>query len=49
MSRSELLSDITLDERPLGEVLRDPKGLDREALAARLGSVGVLLNGVYDN
>jgi len=49
LSRSELLSDITLDERPLGEILRDPKGLDREALAIRFGAVGILLNGVYDN
>lgn len=49
LSRSELLSDITLDERPLGEILRDPKGLDREALAIRFGTVGILLNGVYDN
>jgi len=49
LSRDEALSDINLDDRPLGEILKDPEGLDRQALAARFGPMGALLNGVYDN
>lgn len=49
LSRDEALSDINLDDRPLGEILKDPKGLDRQALANRFGPMGTLLNGAYDN
>jgi hypothetical protein len=37
VDRDELLADVRLDERPLGEVLLDGEALDRAALAARLG------------
>lgn len=37
VDREELLADLRLDERPLGELLLDGDALDRAALAARLG------------
>ena len=37
VSREELLADVTLDDRPLGEVLLDRESVDRAAIAARLG------------
>ena len=46
MSRKELLADVTLDERPLGEVLLDDKAVDRAAVAQRLGSLSPMLEGL---
>lgn len=43
VDRDELLADVRLDERPLGEVLLDPEAVDRAAVAARLGLPPVLL------
>jgi hypothetical protein len=43
VDRNELLADVRLDERPLGEVLLDPEALDRAAIAARLGLPPALL------
>jgi hypothetical protein len=37
VDRDELLADVRLDERPLGEVLLDREAVDRAAIAARLG------------
>ncbi|HEX5079553.1 MAG TPA: hypothetical protein VFV80_10415 [Geminicoccaceae bacterium] len=37
IDRAELLADVHLDARPLGEVLLDPEAVDRAAIAARLG------------
>jgi hypothetical protein len=37
ISRDELLADVRLDERPLGEVLLDADAVDRAAIASRLG------------
>ncbi|MEM7024586.1 MAG: hypothetical protein AAF637_18705 [Pseudomonadota bacterium] len=37
VSRAELLADVKLDDRPLGEVLLDRESVDRAAIAARLG------------
>jgi hypothetical protein len=37
VDRDELLADVRLDERPLGEVLLDPEAVDRAAIAVRLG------------
>lgn len=37
VERNELLADVRLDERPLGEVLLDPASLDLQALARKLG------------
>ncbi|MGP1395372.1 MAG: hypothetical protein ACTS3R_07660 [Inquilinaceae bacterium] len=43
VDRQELLADVRLDQRPLGEVLLDPAAVDRQALAARLGELGPLV------
>jgi hypothetical protein len=37
ISRRELLADVRLDQRPLGEILLDPAAVDRVAIAQRLG------------
>jgi hypothetical protein len=44
VDRDELLADVRLDERPLGEVLLDGEALDRAALAARLGVPPALID-----
>ena len=44
VSRSELLADVRLDERPLGRVLLDAEALDREAIKRRLGSLAPLIS-----
>ena len=46
LSRAELLADVTLDERPLGEVLLDPEAVDRAAMAQRLGSFSPMIEGL---
>ena len=43
ISRSELLADVRLDERPLPETLLDPAAVDRAAIARRLGLPPALL------
>ena len=43
VDRDELLADVRLDERPLGEVLLDREAVDRAAIAARLGLPPMLL------
>lgn len=47
VTKSELLADVTLDRRPLGKVLADPKAVDRTALARRLGLPLPILNGLF--
>jgi hypothetical protein len=37
ISRSELLADVHLDERPIGAVLLDPEAVDHAAIGRRLG------------
>ena len=37
ISRSELLADVRLDERPIGAVLLDPQAVDHAAIGRRLG------------
>jgi Ca2+-binding EF-hand superfamily protein len=44
LSRAEMLADVTLDERPLGEVVLDPAAVDRRAIARRLGMLMPLLD-----
>jgi hypothetical protein len=44
ISRSELLADVRLDPRPLGEVLLDPAAVDRAAIARRLGIPPALMD-----
>ncbi len=46
VTREELLADVTLDQRPIGQVLADPQAVDREAVARRLGAAAPLLDGV---
>jgi hypothetical protein len=43
VDRDELLADVRLDERPLGEVLLDREAVDRAAIAARLGLPPIVL------
>jgi hypothetical protein len=43
LDRAELLADVRLDERPLGEILLDPDAVDRAAIATRLGLPPALL------
>lgn len=47
VSQAELLADVTLDERPLGQVLSDPAAVDRAGLASRLGLPPALLEGLF--
>jgi hypothetical protein len=44
LTRAELLADVSLDERPLGEILLDPEAVDRQAIARRLGALAPLLD-----
>jgi hypothetical protein len=37
VSRTELLADVELDERPIGAVLLDPQAVDHAAIGRRLG------------
>ncbi|HEX7007102.1 MAG TPA: hypothetical protein VF274_08185 [Alphaproteobacteria bacterium] len=47
LSKAEALVDVHLDERPLGDVLRDPKALDRQATARRMGIAGPLFSQLF--
>ena len=44
VSRTELLSDVRLDARPLGQVLLDSNAVDWESLKRRLGPIAGALN-----
>lgn len=46
LSRAELLSDVRLDERPLGRVLLDPAAVDWERIKGRLGAAAPALGGL---
>ncbi len=47
LDRAELLTDIVeLDARPLGEILTDPRAVDRTAVAQRLGALSPVLGGL---
>jgi hypothetical protein len=46
LSRKELLTDVRLDSRPLGQVLTDPKAVDRQAVAKRLGALSPVVDGM---
>lgn len=47
VSRAELLADVRLDQRPLGEVLADPRAVDRAALGRRLGALSPMLGALF--
>ena len=42
LSQAELLADVRLDQRPLGEVLTDEKAVDRQRFSQRLGPLSKL-------
>lgn len=44
ISQPELLADVTLDDRPMADVLLDPVAVDRGAVARRLGAWSALLD-----
>jgi hypothetical protein len=44
VDRNELLADVTLDERPIGEILLDPASFDHQALARKLGLPSALVD-----
>jgi len=46
LTRAELLADVKLDQRPLGEILADPDAVDRDAVARRLGAAAPFLDGL---
>jgi hypothetical protein len=43
IAREELLADVRLDDRPLGQVLRDTDAVNRGAIARRLGAFAPVL------
>jgi len=47
VTQAELLTDVKLDQRPLGQVLADPAAVDRAGLARRLGLPVQLLDGLF--
>lgn len=47
LTRAEALADVTLDDRPLGRLLLDPKSVDRAAFTKRLGTAGPFLMGLF--
>lgn len=49
LTRAELLADIHLDDRPLGEVLQDPKAVDRTDLAKKIGGAAPVVNGMIED
>ncbi len=46
LTKQELLADVRLDERPLGDVLLDPAAVDRQAVADRVGPYSPVLEGL---
>ena len=44
ISRGELLSDVRLDERPLGKVLTDREAVDWQSIRRRLGALAPALD-----
>ncbi len=49
LSREELLSDLRLDGRPLGEILGDSQAVDWDRLRGRLGALAPALGGLTPN
>jgi hypothetical protein len=47
VTQSELLTDVTLDSRPLGKVLADPGSVNRAGLARRLKLPPVLVESLF--
>jgi hypothetical protein len=49
VSQQELLADVKLDKRPLGDVMKDPNAVDRQGLSRRLGLPPALLEGLFQH
>ena len=47
LSKEELLADVQLDQRPLPQVLSDPKSVDWNKLASRAGAAAPLLRRLF--
>lgn len=47
LTKQELLADVKLDRRPLGEVLADPNNVDRVAFQQRFGMLGGLADNLF--
>ncbi|MGE5538872.1 MAG: hypothetical protein ACM30I_09655 [Gemmatimonas sp.] len=47
VSQQELLADVKMDNRPLGQVLADPAAVDRAGVARRLGLPPALTDGLF--
>jgi hypothetical protein len=47
LSKEELLADVRLDQRPLPQVLADPKSVDWDKLASRAGAAAPLLRRLF--
>lgn len=48
LSQHELLADVTLDQRPLPQILTDRSAVDWDAVSRRLGSFAGLVDGAVD-
>lgn len=42
LTQAELLADVRMDERPLGQILTDEKAVDRQRFSQRLGPLSML-------
>jgi hypothetical protein len=47
VSQRELLADVKMDNRPLGQVLADPAAVDRPSVARRLGLPPQITDGLF--
>jgi hypothetical protein len=47
LSREEVTADVRLDQRPLPEILSDPRSIDWDALSARAGEAAPLLRRLF--
>jgi hypothetical protein len=47
VSQQELLADVKVDKRPLGEIMKDPNAVDRPGIARRLGLPPALIEGLF--
>lgn len=47
LSKEEVLADVKLDQRPLPQVLSDPKSINWDRLASRAGSAAPLLKRLF--
>ncbi len=46
LDEGELFADFTLDDRPFGDVMADPNGVDWQGFTSRFGQAGMLIWGL---